>query len=401
MGRARLAWLLLLPALAMAAPPAEKRAALKHRQDALHQKLETAKRDLATNERSKDDATDQLMEIETAISEANRQLRSLADQQGALRDQLREIERRRLELATKSQRQQGQLSHLLHRQLLTDETNPTRILLGGGDPTQALFDHHLLILLSRAKAGLIADLKNRVAEQGRLAEAAQAKTAELTKVEDALRGSRADLQAKQQTRQQLLARSLEQIKARRREIGGLERDEQRLGKLIADLAARRPRHATTKPPKARPAAPTAATVPDPTIVGGAFAALKGRLPYPVRGQIGNRFGMQRPEGGAPWKGVFFRAPEGAEVRTVAAGEIAYADWMRGFGNLLIVDHGDGFLSVYGNNQALIKRLGDTVEAGEVIATAGASGGNLESGLYFELRHQGRAFDPLSWLRSPR
>jgi septal ring factor EnvC (AmiA/AmiB activator) len=99
--------------------------------------------------------------------------------------------------------------------------------------------------------------------------------------------------------------------------------------------------------------------------------------------------------------VFFRAPEGAEVRTVAAGEIAYADWMRGFGNLLIVDHGDGFLSVYGNNQALIKRLGDTVEAGEVIATAGASGGNLESGLYFELRHQGRAFDPLSWLRSPR
>jgi septal ring factor EnvC (AmiA/AmiB activator) len=198
-----------------------------------------------------------------------------------------------------------------------------------------LFDHHLLILLSRAKAGLIADLKNRVAEQGRLAEAAQAKTAELTKVEDALRGSRADLQAKQQTRQQLLARSLEQIKARRREIGGLERDEQRLGKLIADLAARRPRHATTKPPKARPAAPTAATVPDPTIVGGAFAALKGRLPYPVRGQIGNRFGMQRPEGGAPWKGVFFRAPEGAEVRTVAAGEIAYADWMRGFGNLLI------------------------------------------------------------------
>ena len=401
MRRAWLGWLLLLPALATAAPPAEKRAALKRRQDALHQKLETAKHDLATNERSKSDAADQLKEIETAISEANRQLRSLADQQGALREQLREIESRRLELAATSQRQQGQLSHLLHHQLLTDEIDPTRILLGGGDPTQALFDHHLLILLSRAKAGLIADLKHRVAEQGHLADAAQAKTAELAKVEEALRTSRADLQAKQQTRELLLARSLEQIKARRREIGILERDEQRLGSLIADLATRRPRHAAAVPPKARPAAPIPAASPDPAVVGSAFAALKGQLPYPIRGQIGNRFGTLRPEGGTPWKGVFFRAPEGAEVKAVAAGEIAYADWMRGFGNLLIVDHGDGFLSVYGNNQSLIKQAGDIVKAGEVIATAGASGGNLESGLYFELRHQGRAFDPLSWLRPSR
>jgi septal ring factor EnvC (AmiA/AmiB activator) len=81
---------------------------------------------------------------------------------------------------------------------------------------------------------------------------------------------------------------------------------------------------------------------------------------------------------------------------VAAGQVVYADWLRGFGNLLIVDHGDGFLSIYGNNQSLLRDTGDTVKGGEVLATVGNSGGNVESGLYFELRHQGQPFDPSRW-----
>ena len=91
------------------------------------------------------------------------------------------------------------------------------------------------------------------------------------------------------------------------------------------------------------------------------------------------------------------APEGTEVKSVAAGQVVYADWLRGFGNLLVVDHGDGFLSVYGNNQSLLRETGDTVRPGEAVATVGSSGGNPESGLYFELRYQGQAFDPLRWV----
>jgi septal ring factor EnvC (AmiA/AmiB activator) len=85
------------------------------------------------------------------------------------------------------------------------------------------------------------------------------------------------------------------------------------------------------------------------------------------------------------------------VHAVAAGRVVYADWLRGFGNLIIVDHGKQYMTIYGNNQAVLKRAGDLVKAGEVIASAGNSGGNEQSGLYFEIRHQGRAFDPLGWV----
>jgi len=132
-------------------------------------------------------------------------------------------------------------------------------------------------------------------------------------------------------------------------------------------------------------------------LAGSFAQLKGRLRLPLRGDITGRFGARR-DGGPSWKGVFIRAAQGAEVRAVAPGRVVFAEWLRGFGNLLIIDHGDQYLSIYGNNEALLRQPGDRVGSGEAIATTGNSGGNPETGLYFELRFQGRPFDPLTWAR---
>ena len=91
-----------------------------------------------------------------------------------------------------------------------------------------------------------------------------------------------------------------------------------------------------------------------------------------------------------------RTRSGEEIHVIAAGQVVFADWLRGFGNLLIVDHGGGYMSLYGNNEALLRQPGDTVRAGDVVASVGASGGQEESGLYFEMRHQGKPFDPLQW-----
>ncbi len=135
---------------------------------------------------------------------------------------------------------------------------------------------------------------------------------------------------------------------------------------------------------------------DPGNVGGSFAALRGQLRLPVKGTIEGRFGSPRPEGGATWKGIFIRAAEGLDVRAVAGGAVVFSDWLRGFGNLLIIDHGDDFLSVYGNNESLLAAAGASVKDGEAVATVGNSGGNPDSGLYFELRHRGQPFDPLKW-----
>ena len=155
-----------------------------------------------------------------------------------------------------------------------------------------------------------------------------------------------------------------------------------------------------KPPAPPPAVAAAARGPDsaPGLAApdGAFASLRGQLRAPVSGKLAARFGAKRGE--ASWKGVFIRAAEGADVRAVAGGRVVFANWMRGFGNLIIVDHGGQYLSIYGNNQALLKHAGDAVRAGDPIASAGNTGGNEESGLYFELRHLGQAFDPASWIK---
>lgn len=134
----------------------------------------------------------------------------------------------------------------------------------------------------------------------------------------------------------------------------------------------------------------------PAALDGAFASLKGKMRSPVSGKLAARFGAKRGDG-PTWKGMFIKAAEGSEVRAVAGGRVVFAKWMRGFGNLILVDHGSEYLSIYGNNQALLKREGDAVKGGEAIASAGNTGGNEESGLYFEIRHKGAPIDPAGWV----
>jgi septal ring factor EnvC (AmiA/AmiB activator) len=139
-------------------------------------------------------------------------------------------------------------------------------------------------------------------------------------------------------------------------------------------------------------------VPEPEAgFEGDFAALRGRLALPVRGELANRFGSPRQGGGVVWKGLLIAAGTGEAVRAIAAGRVVFADWLRGFGNLLIIDHGDSYMSLYGYNETLYRQLGDVVRGGERIAAVGQSGGHPDSGLYFEMRHEGRPFDPLTWV----
>jgi murein hydrolase activator len=149
-------------------------------------------------------------------------------------------------------------------------------------------------------------------------------------------------------------------------------------------------------PPARPAR-AADVALAPAAAEGAFAAMKGQLRPPVAGKVAARFGSKRGDGPS-WKGMFIRTAEGAQIHAIAAGRVVFAQWLRGFGNLIIVDHGGQYMSIYGNNQSLLRREGDAVKGGDVIAAAGNTGGNEESGLYFELRHRGKEFDPASWVK---
>lgn len=395
------ACLALVCGTALAASQAARKEELKEQRGEVRERIETLRRDLARSEESRAYAADQLRETESAISDVNRGIHQLGEKRNAIQADIRALESQSRRLAEQTAVQQDHLSRLLYRHYTRGsrvEMDAFSLLMSGRDPNQAALDTQYLKSLSQAKADLIADLRAKEREKKRLAEAAREKNAELEAIEEKQRQARSRLLDQQKQRQALLARTAEKIKAQRGEIGALQRDERRLTELLAKLARAAKRPARPAPGKKPSATVRNERMPDPAQAGGAFAALRGKLALPVRGEIASRFGKPRPEGGTTWKGLFIRATEGSEVRAVAPGEVVYSDWLRGFGNLLVIDHGDDFLSVYGNNQSILKEAGQKVAPGEVIATVGNTGGNPESGLYFELRHQGQAFDPIRWVR---
>ena len=394
--------LLLLPAVVLAAGEREKA-----RLESVREQRAVLERQLKEKETARAATADQLRDTEKAIAVTARKLRALEEEQTAAKNELSGHERELKRLETQTAARQAQLARLLRYQFHPQEADALSVLLAGGDPNATARDRYFLTLLSRAKADLIADLRHDAAETRRLAGIVQQRGEKLADLAQRETAERATLRQRQQERETMLAKVSGQIKAQRRQIAALKQDEQRLGNLIATLA-RKAAQARSSVRTSRPEKPANGAVPppaqstraEPTGVSDDFARQRGRLILPVRGSITGRFGARREDGQSIWKGLFIRAAEGADVRAVAAGVVVFADWLRGYGNLLIIDHDDDFLSVYGNNQTLLADVGQKVTAGKTVATVGASGGQEESGLYFELRHRGQAFDPGKWLGAP-
>ncbi len=424
----------------------QKQAAEEERAE-LRKKLGQLKEDIGRTEKARGHAADALSASEAAISTANRKLRELAAEQERTERRLSKLSVSQEALETAVRQQRERLARMLREQYANGQDDRVRLLLSGDNPNRIARELRYLGYVSAEQVKAIDELQQNLAaiEANRL-EAEEARNA-LQDIADEQREQKALLEKEKNKRKQLLSQLSDKLSAQRREAGNLARDEERLGALVEKLAtliaqqrkaeeedarkrakaearereklAAKSRNAdkpgdksADKPsekrsdPAAEKATPRAsgsehaaaspAPAPAPAHDGGAFASLKGKLRMPVKGELLASFGARRADGPS-WKGLFIKAAEGAEVKVVAAGEVIFADWMRGFGNLLIVDHGGQYMSIYGNNQALLRRPGDRLKAGDTIATVGNSGGNEQSGLYFELRFQGRALDPAGWI----
>ncbi len=360
--------------------------------DALRGRIERLKKDIAEAEETRTEARDQLRESERSISEANRALRNLSARRERVQADIRGIAERRKSAETELAGRREQLRRLLLAWYMNGEAGYMRLLLSGEDPNRTARDLHYLGYLSTAEASLIRSLRADAERLTRLETEARDKSGELASVEKEQKSERDGLLRQQSARKNVLDKVSSQIRDQKRQVKSLERDEQRMTRLIERLtqalaAAPKPRGGTRNE-----------RVPERGAAEKPFASLKGGLRLPIRGDVTNRYGTSRAGGGPTWKGLFIRGRPGEEVRAVAAGRVVFSDWMRGFGNLLILDHGQGYLSIYGNNESVFKAVGDEIRTGDVVATVGASGGNLEAGLYFEMRHEGKAFDPMSWVK---
>ncbi len=211
----------------------------------------------------------------------------------------------------------------------------------------------------------------------------------------------ADLAKVLKTIEETLARQAREAEEARKKalLAQQEAEKRRQQEALAAAAARNPAREPVEPPKKARTTLGPMVSSDGASYGGAFSAARGKLPWPVNGRLLARFGDARgSDARAKWDGVMISANPGTQVRAVHGGRVVFADWLRGAGLLVILDHGNGYLSLYGHNQSLLKSAGDIVKAGEAISTVGDSGGQDTAGLYFAIRQQGRPTDPSQWCR---
>jgi septal ring factor EnvC (AmiA/AmiB activator) len=358
----------------------------------LRGRIDSLQKQLTESEESKSEAADALRETERAISDANRRLFELAGQQRDVKSTLARLEAQKSRLLDGTEAQQALLAKLLYHQYLSGQPDPLRLVFNRQDPNEIARQLHYLSYISRARADVIAALRRDLSDLDQLAAETQVKSQELARLQADEANQKKQIEEERREHAAVLKKVSDQIGRQRKEISHLKRNEERLAKLVDRLARELAR------PPARERRPRNEQLPEPVPAGtGPFQDLKGRLKLPVIGELANRYGSPRADSGLSWKGLFIAAKQGQEVRAIAGGRVVFADWLRGFGNLMILDHGGGYLSLYGNNESLYRQVGDLVKMGDPVAAVGATGGNPETGLYFELRFQGKPLDPLTWV----
>jgi len=380
-------------ALVLSAPAAPPKSADKSEQELreLRGRIEKLQADLAAAEKSSGEAADQLRESERAVSAAQRTLFDLAQRRRALETELEAIDARARKTRSGLAEEEALAGKLLRLQYQQGAPDRLRLALEGRDAATVARHIEYYNYIQRARAEIIARLRVKADELTALARDATARREELARNEADSVAEARSLERERAARAAVVTRLAGEIAKGRREIGKLKRDEARLAKLVEEIA-----RAIAKQSQGKQGEPVD-EVADASVSAKAFEALKGRLKLPVRGELMNRFGAQREEAGSTWKGLFIRAVTGETVHAVADGRVVYADWLRGFGNLLILDHGKGYMSLYAYNDGLLRQVGERVRGGDAVAQVGASGGSAESGLYFELRRDGKPFDPLRWV----
>lgn len=410
--RGRFRSLLLVLTLAWPLAAGANQAANKQSElDALRKRLEALQAEFRQTQEQRREAVDELRGAELAVSSGVRQLRRIDGERRQTVTTLERLSREADALSVRIRQHQDRLARSLKGAHLRGQGDALKLLLNGEDPNQSARDLRYLAYLSRAQKAQVELLRADLAQLALLQQESRDRTARLEQLHSARTAEQEKLLADQRAREQVLAKLATQIREQRREISNLKRDEhsltqlvERLNRLMAEQAARAAKRAresrAAEAPAGRKAKVVGVNTETPTALPGdrPFSALRGRLRLPVAGELMNRFGAPREEGGVRWKGLFIRAAQGVAVKAIAAGQVVFADWMRGFGNLIIVDHGEGYMSLYSNNESLYKQVGERVRPGDAIASVGNSGGQSDAGLYFEMRHQSRPINPLSWVQ---
>ncbi len=380
-------WKSLLLVLASAVAVAQNDDAQRAAQEAqTKEKLEQVRAEIKTIsaaavaiQAQRSDQVTALRDQELKIAMLTKALRGVEQKLSSQQNDLNKLEQQRAGLNQKLEVQHEALAALLRSAYAAGRNEELKLWLAQDDAktiSRVLTYHRYF---QTAQMDQISAVLSNLAQLAKIQTEIEEQTATLTETREMHAKQITELSADRKQREQVLAELMARLKDQQSRLLALDKDEKGLVDLLEKLRD------------------VFADIPKQIAGAEPFAQLRGRLDWPLRGSVKTLFGGS-DDNGSNSQGLLIEAKSGSDVRAVSHGRVAFADWLRGFGLLLIIDHGDGYLTLYGYNETLLKDVGDWVNANDVIASSGASGGTKTPGVYFELRYHGKPLNPRPWLK---
>lgn len=353
----------------------------------LQKDIEALQQDLKRIQGTRSSLQKDLQKSETDIGDLEKKADKIKKELQREQQELEKLDKERSSLEQQQRQQQQQIAEQIRAAYKLGEQSEIKVMLNQESPDQLsriMKYHSYFMNAHNTKMQHFLDTTNQI---NALIPEIEKKTFELEQKQAELAEQRKSVANIHKTRAQALAKVNAQVKDKNQELQKLAEDRSRLQTLLTTVARKVAATNIGNSP---------AYVPLPKD-GEKFSQRKGRLPWPAKGSMVHRFGSSRVAGQMSWNGAFITAPMGTPVIAVHHGRIVFADYFGGHGLLVIVDHGEGYLSLYAHNQSLLKKAGEVVKAGDAIASIGNSGGQATTGVYFEIRRQGKPIDPGVWL----
>ena len=368
-------WLALAQAQQPASPndTAAQLGALADEIQAIQQKLDAQEKERSTLQQA-------LREAELQISKSDQRLAEVMQAREALQQQLTQLDNQRTRLLVAQRDRTDIIEQGIQQLWAVQQGGGLRVWLGDQDPQKVARHLAYLERIVEDQQVIIAEYQQALLAIGENRKAAADTQSQLDIQRETLADAQRALADQQAARQQAIADISATLQTDQQRLAELERDQERLNALLGEIQDVAVRSESLSPANLQP-----------------FADTRGTLAMPVNGAPANRFGERR-NAEIRWRGWLISAEQGEPVKAVHGGRVIYSDWLRGQGLLVVIDHGDGWLSLYARNHSLLRRVGDRVNSGDLIARAGASGGSEASGLYFEIRRDGKPVDPADWIR---
>ncbi len=353
------------------------------RQDlsALESKIQTLRQQMSNLDSKRESLENELAEIEKQTGNLTKKIRRLKDQSNQIKKRKQELEEKLAEEKAALAQLKSQLAKNIRAAYSLGRQEPLKLLLNQNQASSLSRMFTYYRYFNRARLAEIEQAKQHLNTFQTVTEKLAQEESHLQSVLEQLNREKATLDQLRKSRKIVLSKIKTKLKTRKARLAHLHRDKQNLEKIIQ---------------KSR----QAARFLPPVDQGKPFRRLRGQLHWPVKGKLVAHFGNRRSSG-STWEGVVIQAPEGSPVRAIYPGRVIFADWLKGYGLLLIIKHDNQFMSIYAFNQSLMKTVGDTVAAGEIIATVGRSGGRASPGLYFAIRKGGKPVNPERWCKKAK